>query len=46
LGVSWFGRLESWQEPRALIRVGLMAAQTVEEAGISSPAPAGQVALV
>jgi Holliday junction resolvase RusA-like endonuclease len=37
---------ESWREPRALIRVGVMKAQTVEEAGIASPPPAGQEQLI
>lgn len=37
---------ESWREARAVIRVGLMAAQTVEEAGITSPPPAGQEQLL
>lgn len=37
---------ESWREPRALIRVGIMKAQTVEEAGIASPPPAGQEQLI
>lgn len=37
---------ESWREPRALIRVGVMAEQTVEEAGITSPPPAGQEQLL
>jgi hypothetical protein len=33
-------------EPRAVIRIGLMAAQTVEQAGVPSPPPPGQAALV
>lgn len=33
-------------EPKAVIRVGAMAAQTAKDAGIVSPAPPGQVALV
>lgn len=37
---------DNGDEPRAVIRVGLMAVATVEEAGIVPPAPAGQVALV
>jgi Holliday junction resolvase RusA-like endonuclease len=37
---------ESWREPRALIRVGVMLAQTVEQAGIKSPPPVGQEQLV
>jgi Holliday junction resolvase RusA-like endonuclease len=37
---------ESWREPRALIRVGVMKAQTVEEAGIASPPAPGQAQLI
>lgn len=33
-------------EPRAVIRIGLMTAQTVEQAGIATPPPPGQAALV
>lgn len=37
---------DNGDEPRAVIRVGVMAAQTAEEAGICTPAPPGQAALV
>lgn len=37
---------EAWREPRQLIRVGRMLHATVEEAGITSPAPAGQEQLI
>jgi Holliday junction resolvase RusA-like endonuclease len=37
---------ESWREPRQLIRIGRMKHQTVAEAGIKSPAPAGQEQLL
>jgi len=37
---------ESWREPRAVIRIGVMAAQTVAEAGITSPPAPGQEQLI
>lgn len=37
---------DSGDEPRAVIRVGVMVAQTVADLGIPSPAPAGQERLI
>jgi Holliday junction resolvase RusA-like endonuclease len=37
---------DRWREPRAVIRIGRMAAATVADAGITSPPAAGQVQLL
>jgi Holliday junction resolvase RusA-like endonuclease len=37
---------DRWREPRAVIRVGVMAAATVADAGITSPPAAGQEQLL